>query len=110
MERTRERPSAAASIVRFDPPAKVSCGGFVHGSIHGCQIGRDVVFEAALADIVQQLLKPRNAHHARTAERLEWIIRELAVADIAIDRAFAIVGGKAREAHGAGLHTADART
>ena len=48
----------------------------------------------------------RNLHHAGAAERRQRIVGELALADVAIDGAFQIVGGEAREAHRAGLHQA----
>src|SRR5208283_3587838 len=47
-------------------------------------------------------------HHSGPAEGIQGIVGESAFADIAANPAGAIVGGKAREAHRARLHAADA--
>ena len=47
------------------------------------QVGGHVMLEAVLADVAQQFLQLRNAHHARAAERIERIVGELAFADVA---------------------------
>src|ERR1017187_3482817 len=61
------------------------------------------MLEAALADVAEQLLKLRDAYHAGAAKGFERIVGELAFPDVAVDRALAVVGGKAHETHRPGL-------
>src|ERR1022692_407113 len=96
----------ATLLVNGDVPAQVVAGGFLHGARHGGHVGGYVMLEAVFADEAQQGLKVRNLHHAGAAEGSQRIVGELALADVAIDAAFQIVGGEAREAHRAGLHQA----
>src|SRR5579863_8149710 len=66
------------------------------------------MFETVLADIAQQFLHSGNTHHARAAEGLERIARELAFTHITADGSPAVVGRETRVAHGAALHAAHA--
>src|SRR4029077_12917475 len=96
--------------VRVHFPTKVACGGFVHGGSHGRKVGGDVMFETVFADIPQQLLEPRNFNDSGTTKGLKRIVREPAAAGVAANSAATVVGRKAREAHGAGLHLPHARS
>src|SRR5208282_4934761 len=48
-------------------------------------------------------------HHTRTAEGFQGIVRKASAAGIAADFAVYVIGRKAREAHGPGLHLSHAR-
>src|SRR4029077_7399125 len=58
---------------------------------------------------MKKLLQSGDLHHARTAERLEGIVRKSSAPGIAADFSVDIVSGKPRKAHGTGLDTSNAR-
>ena len=89
-------------------PAHIAHGGFVHGRSDRGEVRGDVVFEAVFADVVQQLLQPRNFHYARAAEGFEGIVGEVPAAGVAANVAASIVGRKARKTHRSCLHPTDA--
>jgi hypothetical protein len=60
---------AHISIMLVDAPAEIPRSRFVYRGPYRRQVRRDVVLEAALADVAQQFLKTRNPHHTRAAER-----------------------------------------
>src|ERR1035438_9485133 len=93
-------------LVIGDVPAQVVAGGLLHGTGDGGHVGGYVMLEAVFADKAQQGLEMENFHDAGTAESDQRIVGELALSHVAIDAAFQIVGGEAREAHRAGLHQA----
>ena len=51
------------------------------------EVGGDVVLEAVLADVAEQLLQARDFDHAGAAESFERIVGERALADVAADLA-----------------------
>ena len=64
-------------------PAEVFAGGLVDGGGGGGEVGGDVVLEAVLADVAQQLLHVGDLDHAGAAEGVERIVGEGALADVA---------------------------
>src|ERR1039457_2019068 len=93
-------------LVIGDVPAQVVAGGLLHGTGDGGHVGGYVMLEAVFADKAQQGLEMENFHDAGAAESDQRIVGELALSHVAIDAAFQIVGGEAREAHVAGFHQA----
>src|SRR5277367_2141960 len=89
-------------------PPKVAGRSFVNYSAHGGKISGDVVFESVFANVTKELLHPRNLDNSRAAKRFQRIVREVTGADVAADSAGAVVGGKARVTHRAGLNAAHA--
>jgi len=67
-----------------------------------------VVLEAALANVAEQFLQVRDLDDAGSAEGVERIVGESAVADVAAHFACGVVGGEAGEAHFFRLDEADA--
>src|SRR5277367_5293802 len=84
-------------------PTKIASGSLVHRGGDGGEIRGDMVLEAVFADVAQKLLHVRNLNHAGAAKRFQGIISERAPADVAADFPREVIGGKAREAHGAGF-------
>lgn len=76
-------------------------GGGDRGEICG-----DVMLEAVLADVTEKFLEMRDFYHAGAAEGFERIVGEFALADVAGTFSGEIVGGEARETHGAALDAA----
>jgi hypothetical protein len=54
------------------------------------EIGGGVVFEALLADVAEEFLQARDLDYAGSAEGLQRIVGEAAVAYVTSDLAFAI--------------------
>src|SRR5580698_3856980 len=93
--------------MRVNVPAEIASGSFMNGGGYRGEIRGDVMFEAVLADVAEQFLEMRNFYYACSAEGFEGIVGELALADVAGDFSGAVVGGEARETHGAALDAAD---
>src|ERR1035441_3713389 len=85
-------------------PSEVPRGCLPDRRRHRGHVGSHVVLEATLTNEAQQALQIGDFDHAGAAEGGEWVVGEAAFADVAVDAAVLVVGGKAREAHGAGLH------
>src|SRR5271155_239927 len=85
-------------------PSKVAGRGFVNYSADGGKISGDVVLESVFADVTKELLHTRDLDDSRTAKRLQGVIREVTGADVTANSAGAVIGGKARVAHGAGFN------
>src|SRR5208282_553557 len=100
--------AASLRLVGVHIPAEISRGGFMHHRRNTGKIRGDVVLEALLADVAQQLLQSRNLHHTRAAKGFQWIVCKAAAAGIAADFAVHVVGRKTRETHGARFYPADA--
>lgn len=91
-------------LVPVGGPVEVLGGGLVDGGGGGGEAGGDVVLEAVLADVAEELLHVGDLDDARAAEGVERVVGECSLADVALDLAGEVVGGEAGEAHGAGLH------
>src|SRR4051812_37897212 len=85
-------------------PPEILRRGLVHRIRDMRERPRHMMLEAALADVPEQRLQIVDLHHSRAAERLEWILRESTLADVAADLPRAIVRREAREAHVARAH------
>src|SRR5271167_169668 len=94
----------------MDVPAEVAGGGFVDGGGYRGEICGDVVLEAVFADVAEEFLEMGDFYYAGAAEGFEGIVGEGAFAYVAGDFSGAIVGGEARETHGAAFDAADAGT
>src|SRR5262245_47707347 len=90
-----------------DGPVEIARGGLLYGTGYRGHVRRDVVLEAVFADVAEEFLEVVDLDHARAAEGIQRVVGELALANVALDAAFHIVRGEAREAHRAGLHQAD---
>ena len=80
-------------------PAQVSGSGLIHRRRYRGQVGRDVVFETVLADEMQQLLHMGNLNDTRATKGVQWVVGELALADVASHPPGCVVGGEAGKAH-----------
>src|SRR5260370_41940270 len=87
-------------------PAEVFGSSFVDRRCSRRKIRGDMMFEAVLADITQQILHLRNLNHACPAEGVQRIVGKRTLADIARDLSGKVVGGEAREAHRSSLYCA----
>jgi len=64
-------------------PVEVFGGGFVDRGGGGGEAGGDVVLEAVLADVAEELLHVGDLDHAGAAEGVERVVGEGALADVA---------------------------
>ena len=71
----------------------------MYRSSHGGKVGSNVVLEAVLANVVQQLLHFWNFNHSRAAKGIQRIVCKTTFAYIATYLAGSIIRRKAREAH-----------
>ena len=92
----------------MDVPAEVAGRGFVDGGGYRGKIRGDVVLKAVFADVAEKFLEMRDFYYAGATEGFEGIVGELTLADIAGNFSGEVVGGEARETHGAALDAADA--
>src|SRR5277367_4258014 len=92
--------------MRVNVPAEVAGGGFVDGGCYRGKICGDVVFEAVFADVAEKFLEMGDFYYAGAAEGFEGIVGEGAFAHVAGNFSGEIVGGEARETHGAALDAA----
>src|ERR1051325_8669495 len=67
-----------------------------------------MMLKSALADEPQQFLQSRDTHDPRSSKGFQRIVGKFALADVTGHLSLAVVGRKAREAHGAALHLAHA--
>src|SRR3954454_22314267 len=89
-------------------PTQVLRRGLVHCGGGFAHVGGDVVLEAVLADVPEEVLQARDLDYPGAAEGLERVVGEGALADVAADLAGGVVGGEAGESHRGGLYLADA--
>lgn len=96
-----ERPKLVngLTVVVVDFPAKVFAKGFNRSVGAVAPIHRYMVFEAVLADKIQQLLEMRHLAHTYAAVTFERVVRESALADIGFDYAESVVGADSSECH-----------
>src|SRR5207302_4347554 len=67
-------------LVPVHVPIEITCRGFMYRRRRTREICRHVVFEPSFANKPQQLLQPGNAHHTRSTECLERVVRNPALA------------------------------
>src|SRR5262252_6554989 len=92
-----------------DPPAQILARALLDCARDGGHIGGHMMLETVLADVSQQLLQTRNFHDARASERIQRVIRKLAMTHVAVNRPFHVIGGEPRETHRTGFHQTYAR-
>ena len=87
-------------------PAEVVGGGFIDGAGDCGEVGSNVMLEAVLADVAEELLHVGDFDDTCAAEGVERVVGEGAFAYVAGDLAGEVVGREAGEAHRAGLNRA----
>src|ERR1700759_5578731 len=80
-------------------PAQVLACRLIDRTRRVREVRRDVVLEAALADVVQELLKVGDLAHTRAAEGCERVVGEPALPSITRNPSLKVVCGEPREAH-----------
>src|SRR5271170_3654133 len=85
-------------------PPEIAGRSFVNYSADGGKISGDVVLESVFADVTKELLHPRDLDDSRTAKSFQGVVREVTGPDVTANSAGAVIGGKARVAHGAGFN------
>src|ERR1700691_5279003 len=91
-------------------PSEVVGGSLVDRAGNGGEVGSHVMLEAVLADVAKELLHVGDFDDAGSAEGVEGIVGESALADVAGDAAGEVVGGEAGKAHVAGFDGAVERS
>src|SRR4029079_4197857 len=87
-----------------DVPFHVLRDGFVNRIGDVRERAGDVMLEATFAVVAWHRLELRNPDDARAAERLQRVLREFTLSDVATNPSRAVVGRETREGHRSRLH------
>ena len=90
-------------------PAQIGIESFGYRIGFSAHIYGNVMLEAHFADVPHERLEIGNSHHAVTAEGIEFVICELALAGIDADDAAGIVGSDSAEGRFIRGYSADNR-